>query len=298
MQKIKYIEEVTKKFEGKYDYSKLDYKGVHIKSIIVCPTHGDQYLTPNEHRKMGCKHCNRDKEIVDITTKFIKEASQIHSNKYSYSKVNYTSNRTPVVITCPTHGDFKQTTTNHLKGHGCRKCQYATNSLNFKKPLDVFIKESSIVHNNKYDYTKTLYANSNSKVVITCPIHGDFTQYAGHHVRGVGCNKCSPSGFNKSKPGILYYLSINEGEAYKIGITNLSVTERYSNSELSKIKIIETVSYLTGEDAYKKEQEILNKYKEYRYTEKRLLNSGNTELFSVDLFLLKENNEINSIREL
>ena len=43
----------------------------------------------------------------------------------------------------------------------------------------------------KYDYTKTVYVNSKTKVIITCKKHGDFEQEANcHHNKGYGCPEC------------------------------------------------------------------------------------------------------------
>jgi predicted nucleic acid-binding Zn-ribbon protein len=47
-----------------------------------------------------------------------------------------------------------------------------------------------LLHNNKYDYCKTVYNGKRDKVIIICPIHGEFTQTAGHHMRGQGCPEC------------------------------------------------------------------------------------------------------------
>ena len=93
-------------------------------------------------------------------------------------------------------------------------------------------------------------------------------------------------GFNSNIPGILYYLKINHGEAYKIGITNLSVEERFTKSELAKIEIINITEYEIGAMAKNKESEILTKYKEFKYKGRNLLNSGNTELFYKDVLKL------------
>lgn len=41
-----------------------------------------------------------------------------------------------------------------------------------------------------YDYSKTVYAGNDSKLIIICKIHGEFTQRAGDHKRGSGCAKC------------------------------------------------------------------------------------------------------------
>lgn len=48
-------------------------------------------------------------------------------------------------------------------------------ALNVLKNLDKFIEDAQKVHGNKYDYSKVNYVNSNTKVTITCPIHGDFS---------------------------------------------------------------------------------------------------------------------------
>lgn len=43
----------------------------------------------------------------------------------------------------------------------------------------------------KYDYTKTVYVNSKTRVIITCKKHGDFEQEANcHHNKGYGCPEC------------------------------------------------------------------------------------------------------------
>lgn len=54
-----------------------------------------------------------------------------------------------------------------------------------------FIEKSRQIHHNKYTYTKTVYKNSRDKVIITCPIHGDFEQLPASHLQGHGCPLCS-----------------------------------------------------------------------------------------------------------
>lgn len=53
-----------------------------------------------------------------------------------------------------------------------------------------FIFRSHVVHNHKFDYSKTNYKNLYTKVVITCPVHGDFTQTPQGHLDGYGCRQC------------------------------------------------------------------------------------------------------------
>ena len=53
-----------------------------------------------------------------------------------------------------------------------------------------FIEKAKGVHGNLYDYSKTVYLNAKTNMVITCNIHGDFLQKSNNHLRGQGCPKC------------------------------------------------------------------------------------------------------------
>ncbi len=96
-------------------------------------------------------------------------------------------------------------------------------------------------------------------------------------------------GFDKDKKAILYYLSINDGEAYKVGITNRTVEARFCVDDLFKIEVLQITCFDKGIDAWNAEKEILQKYKRYQYTGKPLLLNGNTELFIKDVLKGAEN---------
>lgn len=55
---------------------------------------------------------------------------------------------------------------------------------------EVFIKKARKVHGNKYDYSHVKYVDSDSKVCIICPEHGEFWQVARTHLSGSGCPIC------------------------------------------------------------------------------------------------------------
>lgn len=121
---------------------------------------------------------------------FVDKAKKIHGDKYDYSKVNYTNNRTPVEIICPEHGSFYQTPHDHLSGNGCMKCYSDIRGLMRRKTRGDFIVQAKKVHGDKYDYSKTNYVKSNEKVTVTCPVHGDFEIYPQNHLKGQGCKLC------------------------------------------------------------------------------------------------------------
>lgn len=60
-----------------------------------------------------------------------------------------------------------------------------------------FIKKAKLVHSDKYDYYKTNYVNSATKVIIVCKEHGAFEQASYNHLRGQNCPICSPKGRKK-----------------------------------------------------------------------------------------------------
>ena len=53
---------------------------------------------------------------------FIKKATEKFGDKYTYGKVKYVNSKTPIIITCPKHGDFKKTIGHFLSGQGCPVC--------------------------------------------------------------------------------------------------------------------------------------------------------------------------------
>ena len=61
-----------------------------------------------------------------------------------------------------------------------------------RKPMtkDEFVRRSKEVHGDKYTYDNVDYKGALIKVMITCPIHGDFPQPPNKHLKGAGCNKC------------------------------------------------------------------------------------------------------------
>ena len=54
----------------------------------------------------------------------------------------------------------------------------------------MFIARARAVHDDKYDYSKADYQDMRSKVLIVCPIHGEFWQRAQSHLLGNGCPAC------------------------------------------------------------------------------------------------------------
>lgn len=123
---------------------------------------------------------------------FIKRSVKVHGDKYCYDKVpSEFGVEDKITIICPIHGEFLQNARGHYRGNGCSICGNYKNKTGKTWTLEKFIKEARKVHGDKYDYSKTVYVKQSEKVIITCPIHGDFEQTPRKHLMGSGCRKCS-----------------------------------------------------------------------------------------------------------
>ena len=127
------------------------------------------------------------------TKTFTEKAKEIHNNKYDYSLVKYIKSNIKIKIICHKHGIFEQTPVSHIrkdKPRGCPSCSGKN------KTINQFINEAKIIHKNKYNYSKVIYINATTPIIIICPIHGDFKQKPSSHLTGYGCKICG--GNNKS----------------------------------------------------------------------------------------------------
>lgn len=185
-----FIDKAIKVHGDKYDYSKVKYINAKTKVIIICKTHGEFLQTPDGHisgRK--CKQCGKEMTLTKLKSnneEFIQKANLKHGDKYDYSKVEYIKNNIKVIIICKEHGDFLQTPGKHLSGQGCSKCSGKCKTIDTK----YFIEQAKRVHQERYNYSKTRYINSKTKVVIVCKEHGEFEQTPSEHLQKQNCNKC------------------------------------------------------------------------------------------------------------
>lgn len=62
---------------------------------------------------------------------------------------------------------------------------------NQRRTTEQFILEAIAAHGDRYDYSKTIYINAKTKVLITCKEHGDFYVFVHTHLNGGICRKCS-----------------------------------------------------------------------------------------------------------
>lgn len=189
-----WIQRANEIHNHKYNYNEVDYIDAFTKVNVVCEKHGNFRLTPSKHvsGKQGCYKCWSD-ERRDM---WIKQAQEIHANRYNYDNVQYVNFTTKVEVVCNQHGSFWVRPDEHIIKHpkirpyqGCRKCFPS----NIKLVPQQYFEKASNIHSNKYDYTESIYMGSEKPITIKCKLHGDFViSEASRHInRGRGCLKCS-----------------------------------------------------------------------------------------------------------
>lgn len=192
----------------KYDYSKTIYTKALEYVCIICPKHGEFYITANSHLNgRGCKKCGMEiaaeKNKINFKDRkhkkrskeeIINEIKKVYGQIYDLSKMDYKDTTSEITLICPKHGEFKKTPINLLYGkQGCPECGKERRTIAKTKTQENFIEEATKIHFGFYDYSKVIYEKARKNVIITCPIHGDFLQTPDNHLKGCGCPYCQSS---------------------------------------------------------------------------------------------------------
>ncbi len=187
--RAQFIDRAVKVHFDKFTYEKVRYLNNYTKVIITCRSCGDFLQKPSDHLSgRGCILCALARKTSNLHN-FKQIANSIHNEKYSYAGGIYKNALTKIAIICPVHGIFYQTPASHLSGWGCLKCRDDASTAN----VTDFVRKAQEIHHHRYDYSKVIYKNTKSKIIISCLLHGDFLQTPNSHLTGRGCGKCSES---------------------------------------------------------------------------------------------------------
>lgn len=191
-----FISDCVKTHGDEFDYNEVSYVNCETKVSIICHKkdsngveHGVFWQKPTVHLRGGkCPKCFGGVSID--REEFLKRAFNKHKDNFDYFESNYIKSNIKIKIKCnKCDSVFYQTPNSHLNGSGCPKCvgKFKTN--------EERIEDYNIRHNNKYDYSKTIYKSPTDKIIVTCPIdgHGDFLVTHNNHLNGRGCPKCKSS---------------------------------------------------------------------------------------------------------
>mgnify|MGYP003402830673 FL=1 len=159
-----FIVKANRIHSNRYDYSMVNYVNCREKIKIICRVHGEFEQIASYH--LAGSNCPLCRSVVSLKgfTNFITKANKLYNNKYEYVEHTYKSSDKKVLIICPLHGQFNMSPDNHLQGRECSRCVL---DVKWGERLILFKK----IHNNKYDYSKTVFVDYNTKISITCPEH-------------------------------------------------------------------------------------------------------------------------------
>lgn len=209
-----------------------EYVSNEVDTIIICHKHGIVPVTPKQllysSKNFYCPKCGTENRInqgaiskkLNAARTFVDRAIKVHGDKYTYDNVVYTKSSEKVLITCPAHGDFPQTPSEHLQGSGCKKCANEQNAKRNLKPFEVFVEEANNIHDHKYTYDDSTYLGARILTRVICKDHGEFWVTPDNHLsKQSGCPNC------------VHQISSHEDRLYKVfnsfDRTNRSVIAPY-----------------------------------------------------------------------
>lgn len=189
----------------RYDYSKAVYKSWQDDKVcFICKEHGEFWQLPSSHilRSHGCPKCadiarseSKKKAAAARFVDMCKKATVYGS--YSYDKVAYIDQRTPVVVTCVKHGDFEILPMAHKAGQGCKTCSAEFKSEQsrqqmLRQGLDSFLKLAKERFGDQFEYhTETYSGWQLGEIKITCKKHNNtFFTTPVSHLEFCMCDPC------------------------------------------------------------------------------------------------------------
>lgn len=247
--------------KGRYDYSKVEYKGNKVKVDLICNRCLTEFqIRPNNHisSKSGCRVCKYADATV-TQAEFVRRSELAHGKgRYNYDKAIYVKGCLKVKIFCNTCNQyFTQAPTSHMAGAACCLCHLGGK----RYTQEEFVEKCQKAHGcHAYDYSHTVYTRAVDDIEVYCNTCNQvFTRSASSHSSGLGCSHCLADmkgcsrskfaercDFNSNGLARLYVIDCNgNGEQfYKVGITSHKVGYRlrgkknlpYSHKVLFEIK--------------------------------------------------------------
>ena len=128
----------------------------------------------------------------------------------------YKTSKHEVKLKCECGWEYSQLAGKLLAGQ--KGCPICGNASNYNQNTETFKERAKRTHNNYYDYSKAIYTKASEKLLIVCPVHGDFMQSPINHIKmGQGCPKC---GVERRK----HYIGWTYTEWEKAGLASKNFT--------------------------------------------------------------------------
>jgi len=285
----KFIVKAKKIYGDLYTYENLVYHPTG-KICITCRLHGDFYVQSNSylHKGHDCQICRKERDRKRSESKYLSELVDVFGKDHTIKLLDtYVNKKTPIrhINTKCNHITTISPISVIKNRTKCKECSMMKVTEGNTKTHEEYLKE---IENTEFEALE-LYVNYYTKIEHRHKVCGyTWKTYPYAIKRGGGCPKCASHGFNITKPANLYYLHYKSSihEFWKIGITNREVEDRYSKVDKENIEFLYTKHFKSGMKAYKEEQDILAKYKNFKVKDMNFKftdSTGMTECFYLDI---------------
>ncbi len=288
----RFIRDAHAKFGDRFDYSHVSYIRQKTPIIIVCRQHGEFSQTPDNHlqSEFCCPSCATDSRATKRKTagekRFLKKFHTKYGDRLELVSP-YISVKDPIRCRCTVHNYEYETTPDCLNivTHGCPICARESVGRQSRMSHEEFIERVVSKYGEQFDLSQAHYQTQAEKVVIGCPVHGEFMTRPADFLRSThGCPKCGKlyvgyaenrikkleQGLIKARTTTLALMKVEVFgiTAYKLGITGRSLIKRYREA-LCEILFETSLDEL---DALKVERRLHAKY--FRWRDVRIFLAG------------------------
>ena len=110
------------------------------------------------------------------TSQFITRAKEKFP-QLDFSNTKYIGSKSPIKVRCSKHGEVSIPTADFFlrSKYGCGQCGREKRLENSKKSKgigkDEFLRRVKIIWSNKYDFSKAVWVNRSTKVIVKCNQH-------------------------------------------------------------------------------------------------------------------------------
>jgi hypothetical protein len=210
-----YFNQKARELHGdKYEYPYIndEYENARGKITIICNIHGEFLQVADYHLSgNGCPDCGNitiSEKLMRDQSEYLHLCNEMHKGKYDYTDTIYTGCKNDIQYRCKHHGLRTQLANSHLK-YGCWNCAVVSRGLNLRLTTQEFTEMANNFHRNRFDYSKSVYINYTTPLIIICKIHGEFEQSPANHLSSGGCIKCSKTFFSKEQIQWLDYIKVS-----------------------------------------------------------------------------------------
>ena len=251
---------------GTVSMDKKSYRGINTKASFLCVKHGkfERLVNAALNNKHPCLKCVNPLVCHGGTADRLRAHMKREWPECSVEPFEYEGKRTIIRLRCPDHGGFHLAAAAVRRSPGCPTCARRASQANRTEGVRrrnsetlqqrhlAWVEAAQAFHGERFDYSRVIYVDARSGVIIGCPQHGYYKQAPGAHLHQ-GCRKCADSELKglysedyffrnpteTEVPALLYYLKFTATDEifYKVGMTRTSLERRFAGVSAAGIRI-------------------------------------------------------------